>query len=259
MHPILFHWGPITVRYYGVMYMISFILAIFIARAEIKRRNLGWNFDHVLDLMMYSFIMAILGARIFYVVFSWDYYSQHLADIVAVWKGGLAIHGGLIGAIVGIIIFSRLYNFNKWIVGDIMILGTSLGQVFGRFGNFMNGDAHGIPTTLPWGIVFPHGTPAGEQFPGIPLHPVMLYEMLLNLVTFIVLWRLRKTDHRPGFVAMVYFILYGVFRFGVSFFRADNQMLGVYSIAQILSVVAIVVASGLIFWRQLWKPIPPPV
>lgn len=253
MHPILFQLGPITLRYYGLMYMISFLVAIYIAKSEIRRRKLDWDFDHVLDLMMYSFILAILGARIFYVVFAWDYYGQHLGDIVAVWKGGLAIHGGLIGAIVGVILFSKRFGFNHWIVGDIMILGASLGQVFGRFGNFMNGDAHGIPTSLPWGMIFPPGTPAGYQFPHTPIHPVMLYEMLLDFGVFLVLMRLRKQNYQPGFMTMVYFILYGIARYFVCFLRADNQMLGTLVVPQVVSIVAIVVAGGIIYRGRLWR------
>ncbi|HCY35573.1 MAG: prolipoprotein diacylglyceryl transferase [Candidatus Margulisiibacteriota bacterium] len=253
MNPVFLQIGPIVIRYYGLMYLISFLFAIYIANLEIKRRGLGWNFEKYIDLMMYSFLLSILGARIYYVIFTWSYYSKNLADIVAIWKGGLAIHGGIVGAIIGILVFSRMFKFNLWTVGDISVLGLSLGQVFGRFGNFMNGDAHGVPTSLPWGVIFPSDTPAGMQFPDTPIHPVMLYEMVLDFVIFLMLWRLRKRPFKPGFLSMLYFILYSIIRFFVCFFRADSLMLGPLKVAQVISILTIVVAGYIMYSRKLWE------
>ncbi len=129
----------------------------------------------------------------------------------------------------------------------------ALGQAFGRFGNFMNGDAHGIPTNLPWGIVFPPGSIAGDEFPGQPLHPVMLYELALNLVSFFILWRLRKLDHKRGFIFSLYLLNYGIIRFFVSFLRADSLMLGKLRGAQILSLLFIAGSLLFIFVCKLWR------
>ena len=115
-----------------------------------------------------------------------------------------------------------------------------LGQVFGRFGNFMNGDAHGGPTHLPWGIIFPAGTPAGDQYPGIPTHPTMLYELLLNFIAFLILYRLREKKHKEGYIFAVYIICYAINRTIVSFFRADDLLLfGQFNMPHIISVVMI--------------------
>jgi phosphatidylglycerol:prolipoprotein diacylglycerol transferase len=129
--------------------------------------------------------------------------------------------------------------------------------VFGRFGNFMNGDAHGVPTSLPWGIVFPKGSIAGDEFPGQPLHPVMLYELVLNLASFFVLWGLRKKDHKSGFIFALYLMGYGVIRFFVTFFRADDLYVGGIRGPHIISVLFIAGSLACIFAFRLWKGVPP--
>jgi phosphatidylglycerol:prolipoprotein diacylglycerol transferase len=117
----------------------------------------------------------------------------------------------------------------------------------------MNGDAHGLPTNLPWGIVFPPGSAAGDEFPGQPLHPVMLYELALNLISFFILWRLRKTDHKPGFIFAMYILNYGILRFFVSFLRADSLMLGNIRGAFVISAIFMAGATAFILVFKLWR------
>ena len=117
----------------------------------------------------------------------------------------------------------------------------------------MNGDAHGLPTSMPWGIVFPPTSIAGSQYPGIPLHPTMLYEMISNLSIFLILWNLRKTPRKDGLLFCVYVLLYSVGRFVVSFFRADSLMLGPFRMAHVISIVLILAAGSMIFHQRLWE------
>lgn len=253
MHPVFLSIGPIELRYYGLMYAISFILSLVLAKSEIKRLGLGWDFDKFFDMMLYCFLLAMLGARLYYVIFQWRYYISNPIDIIAIWKGGLAIHGGIIGGILSILLFSKLNKFNKWIVFDIGALCMIMAQTLGRFGNFMNGDAHGLPTKSILGIIFPANTPAGMEFPNIPIHPVMLYEMVINLLIFLTLLRVRRLNVKPGFIAMLYGVLYSVGRFAVSYFRADSLMFGPFRAAHLISVVMIIVCGSIILQVKLYK------
>jgi len=254
MHPILLKIGPIEIRYYGLMYVIGIIAGIILMRKEVVRKNLKLSKDDVISYAFWVVIGGILGARIYYVLFMWKkFYASHPIEIFAIWHGGLSIHGGILGGTLLCFIYSKIKKVNYFDMLDMTAPVLALGQVFGRFGNFLNGDAHGLPTQLPWGIVFPRGSIAGDEFPGQPLHPVMLYELALNLVSFFILWKLRKRNHKSGFIIDMYLINYGVIRFFVSFLRADSLMLGTLRGAQVLSVIFVAGAAGFLFAFKLWN------
>jgi len=253
MHPILVKIGPVEIRYYGLMYVIAIIIGIILLQKEVRRKKIGLTSDDVYSYVFWLVIGGILGARIYYVLFMWKrYYSHYPLEIFAIWHGGLAIHGGIIGGVLTTWIYTRSKKIAFLDITDATAPMLALGQALGRFGNFMNGDAHGFPTKLPWGIVFPPGTPAGDQFPGQPLHPVMLYELVLNLISFFILWKLRKKNHKPGFILAMYLLNYGVIRFFVSFFRADSLMLGKLRGAQILSIIFVGGSLFFILRYRLW-------
>jgi len=253
MHPTLVKIGPIEIRYYGLMYFIAIAAGTVLLQREVLRKKLDITIDEVISYVFYLVIGGILGARIYYVLFMWrEFYAQHPLEIFAIWHGGLAIHGGIIGGTVAIILFARGKKVHFLDICDATTPTIALGQVLGRFGNFMNGDAHGIPTGLPWGIVFPRGSVAGDEFPGQPLHPVMLYELALNLVSFFILWKLRKKDHKSGFIFAIYTVNYGIIRFFVSFLRADSLMLGRLRGAHVLSGIFFVGALIFILVFRLW-------
>ncbi|MGH8057514.1 MAG: prolipoprotein diacylglyceryl transferase, partial [Candidatus Entotheonellia bacterium] len=195
---------------------------------------------------------GILGARLYYVAFEWDYYRAQPWSIPAFWEGGLAIHGGLLGGLLAGVWLARRHRIPLWRLGDTIAPNLMLGQALGRFGNFMNGDAHGVPTDLPWGLVFAPETSAGRQFGAIPLHPVMLYEMAINLSIFALLWRLRSRSFRDGFLFGLYVLLCSTGRFVVEFFRADSLMLGPLRAAQVVSLLAILGVGVLLWHGQLW-------
>ncbi len=254
MHPTLLRIGPLEIRYYGLMYVIGIILGIILIRREAERRGLAITRDDVISYAFWVVVGGILGARIYYVLFLWkDFYRAHPMEIFAVWHGGLAIHGGILGGTVLAYVYARVKKVKFFDLLDITAPALALGQVFGRFGNFMNGDAHGLPTGLPWGIVFPEGSIAGDEFPGQPLHPVMLYELALNLISFFILRRLRFKEHKKGFIIALYLLNYGFIRFWVSFLRADSLMMGNLRGAQILSGIFIIGALSFILVFKLWK------
>ena len=250
MQPVLFQLGPFTVRYYGLMYVTALLIAIALLRYDAKRYQLSP--ERAVDLAFYTFIAGILGGRLYYVILRFDYYSTNLWKVFAVWEGGMAIHGGLIGGLIGIFWFARVVKVPALGLADMVAPTVSLGHAFGRFGNFMNGDAHGYPLRSQWlpewlrhfpdwmGVTFPPTSPAGRQFPDQPLHPVMLYELVLNLIGFGLLWGVRK---RPFFTAVPgrllgsYLIYYAGVRSFTSLFRADDLYLGPFRMPHVISIV----------------------
>jgi len=258
MHPILVKLGPLTIRYYGLMYVIAISLGFYLLVKEVRRKRITkgdspLTVDDLIDLLLWTVPMAILGARIYYVVFQWGYYSRHPADIVKIWQGGLAIHGGVIAGAITVYVFCRIKKIKFWALTDSLVPSLILGQAIGRIGNLMNGDAYGLPTTLPWGIHFPPESPAGMAYPGQATHPSMIYEMILDLMIFIYLWRIRKKGYKDGFSTAMYFILYSIARSIVSFTRGDSLWLGPIRAAHVISAILILVFGAFIIKRRLYE------
>jgi phosphatidylglycerol:prolipoprotein diacylglycerol transferase len=256
MHPVLIEFGPFSIRYYGLMYVLGIIMAIFLVRAEVQRKGLPLSEDEQTNLLLFTVLAGILGARLYYVVFNWPYYRQFPWEIPAVWRGGLAIHGGVLGGIGAVLWFARRKAIPLLRLTDVLAPPLILGQALGRFGNFMNGDAHGVPTTLPWGLVFAPNTPAGAQFPNTPLHPTMLYEMAIDLGIFAYLWGTRKRPAKDGYTTMRYLLLYSLGRFWVEFLRADSLWFGPFRAAQLVSVALMILSAALLVRWRLWRAEP---
>jgi phosphatidylglycerol:prolipoprotein diacylglycerol transferase len=253
MHPVFFSIGPIQIRFYGLMYVVAIVVGYFLLKSEVKRKEMGLTPDDVMNLIFWVVLGGIVGARIYYVAFNWEFYQVDWKEIPAVWHGGLAIHGGILGGLLGGFIYTRRKGVPFFRAADAVAPSLILGQAFGRLGNFMNGDAHGLPTTMPWGMVFPPGSIAGDQFPNMPLHPTMLYEMVINLAIFFFLWTIRKRPAKDGFIICLYLILYSMGRFVVSFFRADSLMLGEYRAAIVMSIVIVAVLTPVLIAKRLWQ------
>jgi len=253
MHPVLVTIGPIQIRFYGLMYVAAIVVGYFLLKSEVRRKEMGLTADEVMNLIFWVVLGGIIGARIYYVAFNWEYYWPDWREIPAIWHGGLAIHGGILGGLLGGFIYTRKKGVPFFRAADAVAPCLILGQAFGRFGNFMNGDAHGLPTRMPWGIVFPPGSIAGDQFPHLPLHPTMLYEMFINLAIFFFLWWIRKRPAKDGFIISLYLILYSIGRFIVSSFRADSLMLGEVRAAHLISIVIIAVVTPLLIKEKLWS------
>ncbi len=235
------------------MYLIAFVVGFFLIRSEVRRRGLPLSTEDLLDILLVTIPLGLLGARIYYVLFRLSFFLSHPAEIPAIWHGGLAIHGGLLGGALGLWIGSRWKRVSLWELADCAVPAVILGQALGRIGNLMNGDAYGLPTTLPWGIVFPPESPAGQAFPGTPLHPTMIYEMMGNLLIFGLLWRLRLRPAKPGFLTAVYFMGYSVVRGLVSLVRGDSLWLGPIRAAHVASFLLLLGFGAWLLRGRLWE------
>ncbi len=253
MHPILFQFGFIEIRFYGLMYVVAILVGTALIRREVVRRSIDLTKESVQNFIILVVVGGVVGARIYYVIFNPAFYIANPAEIPAIWHGGLAIHGGLIGGITVAFFYLRKHRIRYWQMADAVAPAIILGQTFGRFGNFMNGDAHGRPTEMAWGIIFPPTSIAGTEFPGIPLHPTMLYELVINFSIFLLLWFvLKERSHKNGFIFASYILLYSAGRFVVEHFRADSLMLGPLKAAQALSLAIIIITGALIIGYKLW-------
>lgn len=212
--------GPLSVRWYGLMFAISFILGYHIVEKQFKheKENLKW-----LDsLLMYIVFGTIIGARLGHVFFyAWDYYSQHLIEIIMVWKGGLASHGGTIGVFIALWLFSRKFTKRNvfWII-DRVVIPTALAAMFIRLGNLFNSEIYGIQTSLPWGFIFERN---GET---LAKHPTQIYEALAYLITFFTVNRLYwKTDikSKVGAISGIFFIMIFAARFFIEFIKEEQE------------------------------------
>ena len=253
MNPVIFEIGPFALRWYGLMYVAAVLVGVWLVRKEAERKKMPITADEIMNFGLLVMFAGIVGGRIYYVLFNWEFYRGAQWEVFAIWRGGLAIHGGLIGGALAGYLYLRNHAVSTWEFADAVAPAIILGQVFGRFGNFMNGDAHGVPTTMPWGVEFPMTSIAGREFPGQATHPVMIYELLLNLAWFFILRRLRLTNHKPGFIFCLYFVLYSLGRAAVSGFRADSLWFGPFRAAYLASAVLIVVFGAVIVRWRMWE------
>lgn len=238
MYPILLKIGSFHLRSYGVVIALAFLAAYLLARREAVRR--GLNSRLVEDFAFQAIVFGILGARLYYIAFfDPGMFLRQPLLVLAIWKGGLAIHGALLGGLLTGIWFCRKHNISFWIFADTLAPALILGQAIGRLACFLNGDAYGIPTSAPWAVTFtdPHAlAPLG-----VPLHPTQLYEMGLDLILFGLLWALRRRRLFRGQLFLFYAGGYAVIRFIVEAFREDQlQFAGGVSAAQTLSVLVLV-------------------
>ena len=239
MDPIAFTLFGIEVRWYGLFIAIAVMLGTILALREAKRR--GVKEDTIIDLLLFAIPSAIIGARLYYVIFSWDNYKNNLMEILNLRAGGLAIHGAIIGGAIVAIIFAKVKNISFWKIGDIVAPSLILGQAIGRWGNYANQEAHGGPTDLPWGIIVD----------GIKVHPTFLYESIWNFGVFIfLLWYSRKKAKGDGEVFLLYLILYSVARYFIEGLRTDSLMFGSFRVAQLISLLIIVIFSVVFYKRR---------
>lgn len=241
--PVAFSVGPFQVHWYGILIATAILLGTYLALREAERQ--GWDPDRFLNILIVAIPAAFIGARLYYVVFNWEYYRQYPLEIPATWHGGLAIHGGLIGALLAAYIMVRFYRFNFWQGVDIAAPSIVLGQAIGRWGNFFNQEAYGYP-------VDPARIPWAMYIDGAYRHPTFLYESLWDLGVFLfLLWFRRKAGLKRGDVFLPYALLYSVGRFVVEGFRTDSLMLTpTLRAAQVVSLAVILVAGFLLYLRH---------
>ena len=250
LDPVIFSIGPISFRWYGLAYVLGFIVCAFIMWRLAKRWKIRFNSDALTTIFICVIIGIIVGARLGYCLFYGNgaYLSDPLS-ILAVNQGGMSFHGGLIGALVAGIVAAKLTHIPYLTLADMGAIGAPVALFFGRCANFINGELWGAVTDLPWGVVF--GGTAGT----LPRHPSQLYEALLEgVVLFIVLFALsRKVPPRPrGTFLGIFLALYGCFRFAIEFVRQPDAQLGYLlgtdwlTMGQVLSVPLVIVGVCLI-------------
>ena len=250
--PIAIALGPIQVHWYGVIIGLAIILALYIAIKETEKR--GLDKDLFMDLMLWAIPIAILSARLYYVLFEWGYYSQNPGEIIAIWNGGLAIHGALIGGVITTIVFTKKRQVSFWQLVDIAAPSIILGQAIGRWGNFINQEAHGGEVTRAFleNLQLPEWIINQMYINGAYYHPTFLYESIWNLVGFILLMLLRKVNLRRGEMFLTYVIWYSVGRFFIEGMRTDSLMLTEsLRMAQTISAFLIIAAVVVLLYRRV--------
>ncbi len=242
----------LQVRWYGLLYVISFIVAFFLYRHTLKLRNVKLSKELYESAIFHVMLGVILGGRLGYVIFyNLIYYLQHPLQILTVWEGGMSFHGGALGVIIAGLIFCKRHHLEFYRLADAAIPLVAIGLGLGRLGNFINAELWGKPTNLPWAMIFP-----GSD--GVPRHPTQLYELFLEGIVLAIIsyWLLRKLK-RPGLVFYGFIGLYGIFRFFIEFVREPDDIsfytkfgyfFGFMSIGQFLSLIMIIVAAWFI-WK----------
>lgn len=255
--PIIFSLGPFHVRWYGLMYIIGFIACYLLVSYQARKFKWDRLLEHLDNLNIAIVAGVVLGGRLGYVLFyNLPYFLHHPLEIFATWQGGMSFHGGALGVLIALGIYSRRHDLDVWKIIDMYTVTAPIGVGFGRIGNFINGELFGRTTDVPWGMVFPYGGP-------LPRHPSQLYEAFLEgVVLFIVLWSLKGKPWQKdqdgkhlslwphGSMTALAMMLYGFFRFLVEFVREPDAHLGTVflgmTMGQVLS--AVLIAAGIILW-----------
>ncbi|GAA63948.1 prolipoprotein diacylglyceryl transferase [Pseudoalteromonas sp. BSi20311] len=245
--PIIFSVGPLSVRWYGLMYLIGFAFAMWFANRQAIKPGSGWTKDEVSDLLFYGMLGVILGGRIGYVLFyQFSYFIENPLYLFRIDQGGMSFHGGTLGVITAVAIFAWTRKKSLLQVGDFVAPLVPVGLLAGRIGNFINGELWGRTTDVPWAMVFPTGGPLAR-------HPSQLYEAFFEgFVLFVILLWFIKRPRPAGSVSGVFLLGYGVFRFCIEYFRQPDAQLGLFadfiSMGQILSLPMIIGGLGLLIW-----------
>ncbi|MBD2386158.1 prolipoprotein diacylglyceryl transferase [Cylindrospermum sp. FACHB-282] len=259
--PILVKIGPIIIRWYGLLIASAVLIGVSLSQYLAKRRHV--NPELLSDLSIWLVIGAIPAARLYYVLFQWSEYAQHPERIIAIWQGGIAIHGAILGGVVAALIFAKLKQISFWQLTDLVAPSLILGQAIGRWGNFFNSEAFGRPTNLPWKLYIPWERRPPNLANFEYFHPTFLYESLWDLMVFALLIVLffRALSGRPrlklGTLFLVYWVAYSLGRFWIEGFRTDSLMLGPLRMAQVVSLMGISLGlAGLAWLYLLRRPLP---
>lgn len=245
MHRVLFQIGGMTVYSYGVMLAVGFIVATLVARYRFSQQYK--NPDIILDFVLAAVVGGIVGARLFYVIGNWSQFSGHLGKIFTLNMSGLVFYGGLTLGLALVVAVGLWKKVRFWIIMDLAGLCVPLALAFGRVGCFLNGCCYGKPTGLPWGITFPTAVPA------VPRHPTQLYELVLDLALFSLLWWKKDSFARDGTIFWLFALGYGAIRFTMEFFRAHN-VAGAGFAFQMMSLALFIAAAVFLLLRYRILP-----
>ncbi|API78795.1 prolipoprotein diacylglyceryl transferase [Staphylococcus argenteus] len=249
--PVAFNLGPLSVRWYGIIIAIGILLGYFVAQRALVKA--GLHKDTLVDIIFYSALFGFIAARIYFVIFQWPYYAENPSEIIKIWHGGIAIHGGLIGGFIAGVIVCKIKNLNPFQIGDIVAPSIILAQGIGRWGNFMNHEAHGGPVSRAFleQLHLPNFIIENMYINGQYYHPTFLYESIWDVAGFIILVNIRK-HLKLGETFFLYLTWYSIGRFFIEGLRTDSLMLtSNIRIAQVVSIILILVSIGLIVYRRM--------
>ncbi|MCL4439840.1 MAG: prolipoprotein diacylglyceryl transferase [Firmicutes bacterium] len=250
MYPVLFYIGNFPVRAWGIMVALGILAGLWLAVRLAKKENI--DPEKVMDFTLYAVIGGILGARLWEIIFGWEKFSSHPAEALKFWAGGLSIQGGVVAGLVICLWFIRRHKLPAWEFADVLAPGLILGQGIGRIGCLLNGDAYGIPTSLPIGVIYREGTPAYAAYGAQPLFPAEIIEGAADIAILFILLRIFRRKPFDGAVALTYFMLYSLVRFTLEFWRADSlTILGGLKAAQLTTLGTALLALGLLIYK--WK------
>ncbi len=252
--PVAFKILSMDIRWYSLAYIFGIILGwLLCKKIFIKDRKINESFD---DYITYLIIGIIIGGRLGYVIFyNFNYYINNLFDIFKIWEGGMSFHGGLIGVIFVSIFFAYKKGEDSFIYTDLVALVAPIGILFGRLANFINSELYGIPSAVPWSVIF-------VQIDNLSRHPSQLYEAIFEgIILFLILLYFRKKNYlkKPGLISAIFLIFYSIFRFIAEFFRSPDEQLGylIFSLTmgQIISVLFIIIGIILFYIKNENKQI----
>ncbi len=242
MNPVAFSVLGFNIRWYSLLILIGVFAAYFMIVKEAKRFNISE--DVIFNMFFWTLIIGIIGARLYYVAFNWDYFGTHIGEIWQIWNGGLAIHGGILFGLVVLGIYTKKHNINMLKILDIIVVPLFLAQAIGRWGNFFNSEAYGMATSLNHlrSLHIPEFVISGMKINGIYYTPTFFYESLLCLVGFFVLLIVRRMKFvKTGQIAAIYMVWYGVGRFFIEAMRTDSLIFLGFKVAQLVSLLMVVI------------------
>ncbi|HFE5518091.1 TPA: prolipoprotein diacylglyceryl transferase [Staphylococcus aureus] len=249
--PVAFNLGPLSVRWYGIIIAVGILLGYFVAQRALVKA--GLHKDTLVDIIFYSALFGFIAARIYFVIFQWPYYVENPSEIIKIWHGGIAIHGGLIGGFIAGVIVCKVKNLNPFQIGDIVAPSIILAQGIGRWGNFMNHEAHGGPVSRAFleKLHLPNFIIENMYINGQYYHPTFLYESIWDVAGFIILVNIRK-HFKLGETFFLYLTWYSIGRFFIEGLRTDSLMLtSNIRVAQLVSILLILISISLIVYRRI--------
>lgn len=247
MNPIIFSFAGFDLRWYSVAMLTAVTVGLLLIQREAKRFNVKGDF--IFNMAFWSIIFGLIGARLYFVIFNWDYFSVNLSEVFRVWEGGMAIHGAIIGGLLTIYTYCKKYKVRVMRYLDFIAVPFLLSQAIGRWGNFFNSEAHGVATNVEYlrKLFVPDFVIEGMKIDGVYYTPTFLFESLACLLLFFLFLAIRRSKYtKVGTMSGLYLIGYGIIRFFIEMSRTDALLLGGFKVAQIVSIVMVVIGLVII-------------
>lgn len=251
LDPIALVVGPFTIYWYGLLIGAAMLIGLFWILKESKKH--GIDEDTIIDMALWMLPIAIISARIYYVIFNWGYYSQNPEDIIKIWEGGLAIHGGIIGGAIVILVFCKKRGISFFRITDMVVPALMLGQIIGRWGNFFNQEAYGTEVSRSFleNLHIPEFIINQMYINGAYHHPTFLYESVWNTIGLTIILISKRKNPRLGEITCFYLIWYSFGRLFIEGLRTDSLMIfGTFRVAQIISLIGIGIGIAFLVYRR---------